>query len=505
MDVEPETHSPREAAGVSDAKRTSPSTANRLVLGLALALVLAAAVGAYAQILVLDHLGSDTHAMILTSRIEHPGDVLRIVSQELMQGRFSQVSFYRPVTSLSLALDHALGGLDPFGYHVTDLLLVLAGALAVFGVGRRLSIPSWAAVLGATFYALHPVHFESLPVTARRNEPLCTLLLMLALLALPRPRSGLVVVRACMAGVLTLLAAGAKETGLLAAPLVIGLALLEANASRARWALRVCAPALIAALVFVVARTLVLGGLGGHGESSLLGALQAPVVLPHYLGLLLAPHDISTNQTVNALALTALGVGLAGTLALACKRVPLGRRAMLLLLFWLASLAALIGVSGKMQAWHTVSFLPPYALAVGIGAAAAARQLRDRRVLTGMAAALVVVALGWSNLRACGLLHDYDQWRQASVVQRLFFESLQQRLAAAPIGTTLAVEGLPGYVSPRRGRPGVQSVVGLAPHSVQAWAELTFPDRRIRVVTSQQGAIPAARPDEVLVSLVKEP
>ncbi len=43
----------------------------------------------------------------------------------------------RPVVNLSLALNHAGGGLDPRGYHAVNLILHIVSALALFGVVRR--------------------------------------------------------------------------------------------------------------------------------------------------------------------------------------------------------------------------------------------------------------------------------------------------------------------------------------------------------------------------------
>ena len=58
-----------------------------------------------------------------------------------MDGRYPNGHFYRPVTTLSFALDHAVWGLDPSGYHLTDLALLLACAIGVAALARRLLGP----------------------------------------------------------------------------------------------------------------------------------------------------------------------------------------------------------------------------------------------------------------------------------------------------------------------------------------------------------------------------
>lgn len=48
---------------------------------------------------------------------------------------------YRPVNTWTLALDHLLFGTDPFGYHLTNILLHLATGMVLWMLLRRFSIP----------------------------------------------------------------------------------------------------------------------------------------------------------------------------------------------------------------------------------------------------------------------------------------------------------------------------------------------------------------------------
>src|SRR6185503_4024738 len=66
---------------------------------------------------------------------------------------------YRPLTALSYAIDHAVWGLAPVGYHLTNLLLWALTAIVVDAfASRRLSAgPALAATL---LYVAHPAHCE---------------------------------------------------------------------------------------------------------------------------------------------------------------------------------------------------------------------------------------------------------------------------------------------------------------------------------------------------------
>ncbi|HEY5659002.1 MAG TPA: hypothetical protein VIY27_14540, partial [Myxococcota bacterium] len=119
---------------------SAPDAARRerlLQLG-AVAVVAAAVFGAYGDVLDLGLLGHDVYPMIAASRIQSASDLVGTFSEPLMDGRFPKGDFYRPVTNLSFALDYALWGLTPFGYHLTDLLIFVANGALLCAFTRRL-------------------------------------------------------------------------------------------------------------------------------------------------------------------------------------------------------------------------------------------------------------------------------------------------------------------------------------------------------------------------------
>ncbi len=105
---------------------------------------------------------------------------------------------YQPLTWLTYAVDHALWGLDPRGYHLTNVLLHALNAVLVFALARRLyaaasatscgpgasSPPShdFAAALAALLFALHPLRVESVAWATERRDVLSTALFLLTLL-----------------------------------------------------------------------------------------------------------------------------------------------------------------------------------------------------------------------------------------------------------------------------------------------------------------------------------
>ena len=137
----------------------------------------------------------------------------------------------RPLLNLSLAVNHAIHGASPAGYHVGNILIHLAATLCLFGVARRtLLLPGLAgrfgahavplAALGAALWALHPMQTAAVTYIIQRAEALAGLCLLATLYAFIRgtqegSRGWMIA-----AGVACFLGMAAKEV-MAAAPLVV--------------------------------------------------------------------------------------------------------------------------------------------------------------------------------------------------------------------------------------------------------------------------------------------
>lgn len=98
------------------------------------------------------------------------------------------VPYYRPMFTLSLALEYALWGADPLGYHLTNLLLHGMAALLVTLLAMDLSGSRTGALAAGLVFAVHPVHAEAVAYVAARNELLCTVFALAALVLYCRYR-----------------------------------------------------------------------------------------------------------------------------------------------------------------------------------------------------------------------------------------------------------------------------------------------------------------------------
>jgi Flp pilus assembly protein TadD len=91
-----------------------------------------------------------------------------------------------PLTWLSWLIDYAIWGLDPRGFHLTNLLLHAASTALLFGVLARMTGATWRSAFVAGIFALHPVHVESVAWAAVRKDVLSGLLWIVTLWAYVR-------------------------------------------------------------------------------------------------------------------------------------------------------------------------------------------------------------------------------------------------------------------------------------------------------------------------------
>jgi protein O-mannosyl-transferase len=91
----------------------------------------------------------------------------------------SQV-YYRPLFVLWSILNFKIFGLNPWGWHLTTLLLHVAATCAVYFLACRLKLDHWTAVLAALLFGLHPIHIECAAWISAGSESMVTLFYVLA-------------------------------------------------------------------------------------------------------------------------------------------------------------------------------------------------------------------------------------------------------------------------------------------------------------------------------------
>ena len=474
--------------------------------------VAAVASFAWRPVLELELLGWDSYPMIAAGRVSGAGELLGTFGEELMDGRYPLGRFWRPLAHLSFALDHALHGLEPRGYHLTDLFLLAAAAALAAALARHLfRIDGAAALVAAAVaglaFALHPLHFEVLPVAPRRADSLAVLFTLLALALQMRRARGGGLGWAFVAGLACAAALASKETGALAVALVV---LLELAVRRGAPRAVLCGtwPALLLTATAFAGRAAVLGGLGGSPQSSLgSGFARAPELALVYGEWLLFPPTVTRIPAPGAWALATLAVFAALAVALA-RRPPVARGAgeapeagddprlgpgwaLVFLGSWSLLALLITGTSGVLQGWYAFPLLGAWALTLGLSAGWGLQAWREGARKAGAAA--LALALGFVALGARGsmLFDPARDFREASRIQRAFLEHFERQLEGAAPGSTITVRGCPEFVVAVQGQRVERKIYLVGPYSLEAYADLRLGQGYARVSFPQ---LPSARP-----------
>jgi len=93
----------------------------------------------------------------------------------------THADFWHPLTWLSLMLNYQLHGLNPGGYHLTNLILHILSTLLLFWLFNRMTGAIWKSAFVAALFALHPLHVESVAWIEERKDVLSAFFWMLTL------------------------------------------------------------------------------------------------------------------------------------------------------------------------------------------------------------------------------------------------------------------------------------------------------------------------------------
>lgn len=86
--------------------------------------------------------------------------------------------YFRPLYTGTFWLDCRLWGASPFGFHLTNLLLMAAAAFMVVILVRRYTCDGPLSALTGILFALHPYHVENAAWIAVRGDPLYSTLFL---------------------------------------------------------------------------------------------------------------------------------------------------------------------------------------------------------------------------------------------------------------------------------------------------------------------------------------
>lgn len=102
-------------------------------------------------------------------------------SENLIAGAGKVSDYYRPILLFSFAFDHILWALNPFGFHITSLLLHVSTAFLAYLLIKKLFENKELALLTSVLFVVHPLHTEAVSYIAGRGDMLYSTFLLLTI------------------------------------------------------------------------------------------------------------------------------------------------------------------------------------------------------------------------------------------------------------------------------------------------------------------------------------
>jgi tetratricopeptide (TPR) repeat protein len=398
---------------------------------------------------------------------------------------------YQPLSWITLGFDHVVWGMNPIGYHLTNILLHAAAAIAfgwcaawIFeesggadpaasGFGRS---SSWFGALVALGWALHPLRVEAVTWITERREVLCGLLTLLAVASHLRrgPRWA--------TAVLTLLAMLAKATAVTIPVFVVLIDVVRSRESEPRALLRAAGMA-IARNAHLVAMAAVFSVVAVFAQKDAKAIVSySELLLSRRIGLSFFGVAFCVIRTLAPYGLAPLHQGKVGMtwelhppvwwqaaggfvlvlVALACgwrrRRRGLGLLAGTLAFVAMVLPTGGLGQSGPQAAADRYTYQAAWVVTLGIGllgAALAARAPSLRRCLAAATLAVLAV-LGSLSVRQQRVWRDTESlWRRQLEVY-----------PASPIGHNQLGYYLVGKKDPVQAEVHLRRALALAPEYV---------------------------------------
>ena len=480
------------------AKRTGP-----------VALVIAMGLGIYGQSLWFGFYYDDVQAIVNNPAIRTMGGAAASLVRGDATTGLDGAPGYRPLTVATYALDYAIAGIHPWSYHATNVVLLIATALAVYALAIALGAGSAGSLVAALVTLAHPLAVEAAVYPSARSSVLAALAMITSLAALARAWRGgsraWYAAAFAAAGVACL----SKESAVILPALawcVTAPRLSPGVASDVRRRLRWVAPfaALVAAYLIVHG---VVAPLSGVAVPYREAAGAAVVMVKEFVRLLVIPIGLTVDHQLPQVIPWATVAGAAGwgagaaVVAIAVgRRLPLAALGGWLVVWTMAPLIPLALSTRVALVQEHRALLAVAGLGLIVGACAEAWRgvaaSTRARTAVGIAAALLVGAYATLSWNRVGVWASEESlWRDAvskapdsplahtwlgTLAQRrgerdLAVDEFRQALRADPryAFAALAVARLHHARGDRpAARAAYRDTLAIAPGSVQALAGL---------------------------------
>ena len=270
----------------------APEPPSRRFVASCVVLIVALGLLAYANSFQGRFVWDDESLIVNNSQVRgvrHVSDIGKFFTENIYKGAGRETSYFRPLFGLSLAMDHALWQLRPFGYHLTNVFLHILAALALFWFIQTLFSDKTLSLLAGVFFTLHPVQTEAVSYISGRSDPLALIFILLAFIFYLRQLRGPTALGYAVMGLAYAASLLSRESSLILPALVLTYHFVFKEKVRLKGFL----PLVVISLLYVAARSAFLqGGPGASAESFLLRSPGFFAAMAGYVRLLLWPSGL---------------------------------------------------------------------------------------------------------------------------------------------------------------------------------------------------------------------
>ncbi|MCA9392805.1 MAG: tetratricopeptide repeat protein [Candidatus Omnitrophica bacterium] len=122
----------------------------------------------------------DQTLIVNNEQIKHLEKWDELLTTTVQMDTVSQ-TFYRPLQMMTYMFDHMIWKDEPFGYHLTNLVLHCLAGVCLMELLWLLTLNRWTAFFGALLFVSHPIHTEAVAYVSGRSDPLAAIFTFLTI------------------------------------------------------------------------------------------------------------------------------------------------------------------------------------------------------------------------------------------------------------------------------------------------------------------------------------
>jgi protein O-mannosyl-transferase len=151
------------------------------VKNLLIFLIICVSIIVYANSLRNEFVWDDEGLIVQNENVKSRYFLPRIFSIHLAHGINQTSNFYRPIQILSYLLDYSVWKLNPFGYHLTNLLLHTINAILVYILIYLFVKDKIISLITSLIFTVHPIHTSVVSYISGRADLLAAFFVFLSL------------------------------------------------------------------------------------------------------------------------------------------------------------------------------------------------------------------------------------------------------------------------------------------------------------------------------------